>query len=115
MRSVSSFRAFVLELVDWWSEKLGLGAYIVNVGFNERRNAGKVMVDWNAYEADIQFNTYYLRRRTDLQIENTVVHELLHVLFWGMVPEKDEVRMAREHDALNLLANLLVRWKTDAY
>jgi Zn-dependent peptidase ImmA (M78 family) len=85
-------KAIVKSLVDKWSQKLGLSHYQFRIHLVKPEDLteiggcrgiesdyAQVITSEEKQEVDIYFNERYLREEPK-ETENTVVHELLHVL-----------------------------------
>lgn len=74
----------VLALYEWdLTTKFVDGALIVD-GSLDQRAAGCASVDWEYRRAVIQFNVQQTALMTDIELENTYVHEIMHVLLHEM-------------------------------
>ena len=79
-----SLRKQIETLLAHWRPILGLDTWAIEVRYNEQQYTGWCIAKPKYREAMIGFNLKRIRRecRTPEQVEDLVLHELLHAVVW---------------------------------
>ena len=121
--SNKKIRKKIRQYIDKWATPLGLGWWKVDVYYHYSKKAirrylkapkgstclGRAYADWRYSEASVHFNAAAMAYRTDEENENTVIHELTHIL----VQEMREGDIDHEERVVTQLAKAF-RWTREA-
>jgi hypothetical protein len=103
MKSKKQTEKLIKKYMEWWRDKLGLDHYRIVVTYVLAWEGGLTCdalcdTKWQYLDAGIQFNVNKMKELSDRDIEETVVHELMHIFLNQMREEgvKNEERVATE-------------------
>lgn len=99
--------------VRQWQERLGLQGWRVERSQKKTKNMAEVAVDHKALLATYRVGQFGATVVSAESIESTALHELLHVLLYGLVNQVDieltgQALEAEEHKVIHTLEKLLM-------